>query len=224
MYLVTISSPVSRRLRPPSWFDLRLVGGVVLVLVSLLVGIKVVGAADHTQRVWAAAHDLAPGTILQSADLKSVPARLPDGAGSYFSASTPVIGQTVNRQTRAGELLPRSAVGDTPSGNVMVIPLGDDSAPKIAQGQRIDVWVSTTRCPTALVLSAVTVQGVQPTHSGSFAAGGGVDIAVQVNGDQAQRVIAALALSAGVLRAVLVNQPSTQPVLPDLGSCAAPIS
>ena len=54
--------PTPRRVRPPRWLDLRLVLGVLLVLGSVLLGARVVGAADATVPVWAAAGDLAAGT------------------------------------------------------------------------------------------------------------------------------------------------------------------
>ncbi len=52
------AAPVARRVRPPRWLDLRLVLGVLLVLGSVLLGARVVGAADATVPVWAAAGDL----------------------------------------------------------------------------------------------------------------------------------------------------------------------
>src|SRR3712207_7134950 len=51
------SGPSPRRVRPPRWLDLRLVLGVLLVLGSVLLGARVVGAADATVPVWAVAGD-----------------------------------------------------------------------------------------------------------------------------------------------------------------------
>ena len=59
-----LPGPTPRRVRPPRWLDLRLVLGVLLVLGSVLLGARVVGAADATVPVWAAAGDLAAGTEL----------------------------------------------------------------------------------------------------------------------------------------------------------------
>src|SRR3954452_22866223 len=49
------AGPTPRRVRPPRWLDLRLVLGVLLVLGSVLLGARVVTAADATVPVWAAA-------------------------------------------------------------------------------------------------------------------------------------------------------------------------
>ena len=54
--------PSPRRVRAPRWLDLRLVLGVLLVLGSVLLGARVVGAADATVPVWAVAGDLAAGS------------------------------------------------------------------------------------------------------------------------------------------------------------------
>jgi hypothetical protein len=221
MYHMVSTSPVSRRVRTPSWLDLRLVVGVVLVIGSVLVGAKVVGAADHTSRYWVAAHDLAPGVVLQPGDLRSTAVRLPTSAGDYYPVAASPLGQTVERQVGQGELLPRSAVGATAAATTVTIPLGVDDAPKIVAGQRITVWVSTALCPSAIVLADVAVQDLDSSHSGGLDVSGGEDVTVRVPPDQALRVVQALALANGVLRAGILDGPGSSDVtLPDLTMCA----
>src|SRR3954468_16062952 len=77
-----LPGPTPRRVRPPRWLDLRLVLGVLLVLGSVLLGARVVSAADATVPVWAATGDLAPGTELTADDLVPVDVRLDDAAGA----------------------------------------------------------------------------------------------------------------------------------------------
>src|ERR1700753_1240620 len=102
-------SPVPQRLRPPSWFDARLVLGVILVLASIAGGAFLVSSSGRTQRVWAMRHDVEAGVVLSGDDLVAVAVRVPSGAALYFAASTSVTGQSVTRRLAAGELLPRSA-------------------------------------------------------------------------------------------------------------------
>src|SRR3954469_23985996 len=64
----TLASPPARRVNRPRWFDLRLLTGVLLVLVSVIIGARVVAASDSSEPVWAAAHDLAAGTQLTATD------------------------------------------------------------------------------------------------------------------------------------------------------------
>ena len=45
----SVPGPVPRRVRPPRWLDLRLVLGVLLVLASVLLGARIVGAGADLQ-------------------------------------------------------------------------------------------------------------------------------------------------------------------------------
>jgi hypothetical protein len=223
MYHVVDNSPVSRRVRSPSWLDLRLVAGVGLILACVLIGVRVVASADHTAHYWSADHDLSAGVILQASDLHSVAARLPTGSSGYFAASADLVGQAVSRPIRAGELVPKSAIAAAGPATTVTIPLGADDAPRISAGQRVTVWVSTALCPTAVVLADVAVQSVQSSRSGALAAGGGEDIVVRVSPTLAQRVIEALAIDGGQLRAgVLDGAPTATGELTELSECVAP--
>jgi hypothetical protein len=218
---MTAVSPVPRRLRTPSWFDLRLVVGVVLVLGSVLAGVLLVSSSDQTQRMWAVTHDVGAGVVLTSDDVRAVAIRLPAGHAAYFDTGTDVAGQTLTRQVGAGELLPRSAVGQTTASTTVTIPLSADVAPKIKAGQRITVWVSTKACPSATVLADSAVQEVQDAQGAGFGSSGGEDVVLRLSGEDAQRVIEALALKNGTIRAgVLTGPASTGTSLPVLSSCA----
>jgi SAF domain-containing protein len=135
------SGPQPRRVRPPRWLDLRLVLGVLLVLGSVLVGARVVTAADATVPVWAAAGDLAPGTVLAEDDLVAVSVRLDDVGRSYLASSTRPAGRVLARAVRTGELLPRSAL-DEPTGLVqLALPVQAGFVPpSLARGQLVDVY------------------------------------------------------------------------------------
>jgi hypothetical protein len=208
--------------RTPSWFDLRLVAGAVLVVGSVLAGIAVVASAHRTQRVWAVAHDLGPGIVLEARDLVVVSVRLPAGRSAYFAADAPVAGLVVTRQLDAGELLPKAAVGDAQPSTTVTIPLSADDAPVIRAGQRITVWVSTRACASATVLADTAVQEVREAQGAGFGASGGEDVIVRLSPADAERVIQALALSGGVLRAGVITGPRASPTaLPELTPCGA---
>jgi hypothetical protein len=222
MYPVVANSPASRRVRSPSWLDLRLVAGVVLVLASVLIGARVVSAADHTTRYWAASHDLSAGVVVTADDLRSVGVRLPSGATNYVLTTVAVIGSALNRSVGAGELIPKAALGTVPAATTVTIPLGGDNAPKIDAGQRITVWVSTKLCRSATVIADVTVQSVQAARAGALDASGGEDVVVRVSPQLADRVIEALSLDGGVLRAGIVDGASSGDSDPtDLNTCVA---
>jgi hypothetical protein len=144
--------------RPPRWLDLRLVLGVLLVLGSVLVGARVVTAADATVPVWAATGDLAPGTVLAQDDLVAVSVRLDDVARAYLATSTHPEGRVLARAVRGGELLPRSVL-DAPTGLVqLALPVQSGFVPpSLARGQLVDVYA------------------VADPAAGAPAAGGGVE-------------------------------------------------
>jgi hypothetical protein len=117
--------------------------------------------------------------------------------------------------------VPESALGSPDPATTLTIPLGGDSAPKISAGERITIWVSTKLCPSAMVLTDVAVQSVASARTGALTASGGQDVVVRVDPGLAQRVVEALALDGGVLRAGIVEGASrASNPLPDLSGCA----
>jgi hypothetical protein len=127
--------------RPPRWLDLRLVLGLVLVLGSVLLGARVVSAADATVPVWAAAGDLAAGTVLTAEDLVAVDVRLDDVAGSYLATSTRPEGRTLGRAVGDGELLPRAALAEPDRLVQLALPVQAGYVPpSLRRGQLVDVY------------------------------------------------------------------------------------
>lgn len=130
-----------RRIRPPRWLDLRLVLGVLLVLGSVLLGARVVTAADATVPVWSAAADLAAGTVLSGADIVAVDVRLDDVAGAYLSTSVRPEGRTLARAVGHGELLPRTALEEPADLVQVALPVQAGFVPPaLDRGQVVDVY------------------------------------------------------------------------------------
>jgi hypothetical protein len=156
--------PTPRRVRPPRWLDLRLVLGVLLVLGSVLIGARVVSAADATVPVWAASGDLAAGTVLSGEDLVAVRVRLDDAAGSYLSTSTRPQGRTLARSVRRGELVPRSALDRPPALVQLALPVQAGYVPPgLDRGRLIDVYALPGTAPGAS--ATVRAPGVAPAAS-----------------------------------------------------------
>jgi hypothetical protein len=127
--------------RPPRWLDLRLVLGVLLVLCSVLLGARVVSAADATVPVWAVTGDLAAGTRLDASDLRAVDVRLGDAARAYLSTSTRPEGRTLARAVRSGELLPRRALDAAGELVQLALPVQSGYVPPgLERGQVVDVY------------------------------------------------------------------------------------
>lgn len=191
-------SPPARRLPTPSWFDLRLALGVLLVLVSVVLGARVVSAADHSVQVWGVTGDFAAGTTLASGDVRPVKVRLYADADRYLRAAQPPVGRTLNRAVSSGELLPAGALGTAPSGQMVSLPVAALHAPdSLAHGQRVDVFATTARSAggngqTVRVLSGVTVQSVRRPSGGIRSTGDQLAVLVRVAPAETAAVIAAV--------------------------------
>lgn len=143
----TPGSPRASRLATPGWLDGRLVLGVLLVLVSVVVGARVLSAADRSTLVYAANKDLAAGSEVTGADVDVVRVRLFDNAEEYLRAGQELPpGYVVGRAVGAGELLPRDALriaGAEVDFRLVTVPVEvGHLPPDLRKGVQVDVWVT----------------------------------------------------------------------------------
>lgn len=191
-------SPPARRTKTPSWLDLRLALGVLLVLVSVVLGARVVSAADNSVQVWGVTATLAAGTTLTDQDVRPVKVRLYADADRYLRAAQRPVGRTLNRAVNSGELLPSAALGSPPSGQMVSLPVSALHAPdSLAHGQQVDVFATTSRTAggtgqTVRVLSGVTVQSVRRPSGGISGSGEQLAVLVRVAAHDAAAVITAV--------------------------------
>lgn len=206
------ASPSARRLGAPRWLDTRLVVGVLLVLVSVLVGARVLSGADRSQLVWATSRALAPGSVLAAGDLVPVRVRLFDSTALYLDADRPPpVGYVAARGLGAGELLPDDALR-RPGGEVdvrlvtVLVELGH-LPPDLASGQQVDVYVTPEREPAARPApgGALALEGAQvvlsglavatgPPSAGLSTGGTAVPVVLQVRPADVARLLSAASL------------------------------
>lgn len=139
--MIDVASPPARRTRRATWVDPRLLGGVLLILVSIVVGARVVSAADRTARVYASARGLPAGHVLRHDDVRVVRVRLSGDAAQYVSATFQVEGTVLAHAVHEGELLARSVLLDrrgTPTRHVSVAVARSHVA-DLAQNDLVDV-------------------------------------------------------------------------------------
>lgn len=214
------ASPTPCRTRTPSWLDLRLVAGVVLVLASVAIGAGAFASADHRQPRWALTHDLAAGTVLTSADVRPVRVQLGSADSRYLPVSEAVVGQTLHDSLLAGELLPRAELTTPAQGVAITVALRPQNGPAIAQGDRITLWLSTKTCQGVVLLSGVTVQSADKAGDAGFGSDEGSVLELRVPAADAKRVVSALDLDGAVLRAgVLAGGQQPDSAATDLSSC-----
>jgi len=184
--------------------DLRLVLGVLLVLGSVLLGARVVGAADATVPVWAATGDLAAGTELTAADLRPVDVRLGDAAASYLATGTRPEGRTLSRAVQAGELLPRSALDEVGELVQLALPVQSGFVPPgLERGQLVDVYAVADPAAGAtgvadgsvrLVVREAPVQAISGRSEGVLSTPTtAIQVVIAVAADDASDVLASIA-------------------------------
>ncbi len=205
-----IASPVARRLATPSWLDTRLVLGVLLVLVSVVVGARVLSSADASEGVWVVTRDLSAGSALAEGDVERRQVRLFDSGPRYLLAvGAKPVGYVLRRPVGAHELLPRDSLvrpDATGSGRREVaVPVAAGHLPDdLRPGQQVDVYVTpgkATAVPdvtaggtpapgTHLVLAHVTVTA--RARAAGLGATGGAGVVLAVAAPDAATLVTAL--------------------------------
>ena len=158
------ASPRASRLPVPGWLDGRLVLGVLLVLVSVVVGARVLSTADRSSLVWAAATDLTAGSQLSSDDLQPVRVRLFETGARYLAADgEPPVGYVLDQAVGAGELLPQDALsrpGADVDFRLVTVPVeAGHYPPALREDARVDLWVTPERDPSLTQDGAVPRSG-----------------------------------------------------------------
>jgi len=147
--------------------------GLVLVAASVLVGARLLAAADDTVSVWATRAEVRAGQPVTASDLVSRRVRFTDAASAarYLDAGTPLPdGLTARRDVGAGELLPGSAVASDSVTTLQRVPVTVDTAAvpaTIRVGSVVNVWVTADTgqsgrptTPATLVFEHVPVVAV----------------------------------------------------------------
>lgn len=206
-----LTAVAAGRLARPSWRDPRLVAGVLLVLASVVLGVRVVAAADDTSPFYAAARPLTPGDAVGADDVQVIHVRLPD-PGRYLPATQDLPADLVAvRSVGAGELLARSGVGDRTSLELkpVGVPVEGVLPAGLVKGALVDLWVSRPDPVRAGVftepeqlVAAATVAEVAES-AGALGSGGTATVQVLVTDTALRSTLGALANGADVALVVL---------------------
>jgi Flp pilus assembly protein CpaB len=169
---------------------------------GVLLTLSVVRATDRTRAVFVAAHDLAPGAVLDPGALRltRVHADRAVNASLFGSEQRAVLrGRVATGAIAAGALLTRDNVRDASDGatpRVMSFPLPKARAVdgKLARGDRIDILaVDHADGRAQYVMHDVLVVDVDGRASGALSgAGDDVTVTVDVDAGTAARLAAAV--------------------------------
>jgi hypothetical protein len=173
--VLDVASPPARRTRQATWSDPRLLAGILLILVSLVVGARVVSAADKTQPMHALKRDLPAGHVLTADDVQPLRVRVPASAAEYLPTTKKVEGQVLVREVRKGELLAATALAPkppAPTRELSVAVKQDHAAAGLIAGSRVDVIASTIKQGDKPVRTWAVAKGVEviaePKSTGGF--------------------------------------------------------
>jgi hypothetical protein len=197
-----LATPVAARLGRARWLDPRLVGGVLLVLLSVVVGSKALADADERVQVWSVTRDLGADTRLSTDDLAARSVRLDTSAARYVSADQDLAGLVLTRPVGDGELLPVGAVARVGTGDQrrVVVQVDRIGAGGLDKGRVVDVYSVREATegedppPPDLVLSGVTVaEDVKAGGSAFGGSGSKAGIVLLVDGNDVANLIDAMA-------------------------------
>lgn len=143
-----MESAHATRLRRARWRSPQLVLGVLLVLISTVAGVRIVAGADDTVPVWVAVRDLNAGMPLTD-DLVEIRHVVIDGGPGVYHSGEVDESHVVQRDVRAGELIPRTAVAAADDGpgtqavRLLTVALPSAEVPAaLGVGDAVDVWLA----------------------------------------------------------------------------------
>lgn len=186
------------RLRRPRWKDPRLLVGIVLVLVSVLLGSLLVSRLAETTPVLVARDDVVIGDPLEAADFAVVEVRLGDQTDVYADAPSDIPdGAVASRSLSSGEMLPLAAIGqsaDIPLRPV-VIAVDEAVAESVSPGGQVELWhTPTTRQDQTTSAERLVEDGrVRRVDTGSSLGMRSMTVEVLVPADDVAAVLEALA-------------------------------
>lgn len=210
-----LQSPAAARLRPPRWFSVRMIVGVLIVLVSVVAGVRVISAADQTVPVLVATADLVPGQPLTSELVEVQNVRLEHGVDTYLTGEVGS-GYVVVRPVGRGELLPGAAISpaaEVPEVRYVTLPLDAAELPHgISPGDVVDVWTTPLDDGPAatLLLPAVSVTAASAGGGGFADASRQAQVTLAITGDDLHDVTAQLVAAARAGRVYLAALPGVQ--------------
>lgn len=170
------------------------------MVVGAVAGVFVtVQSVTHTERMYVAATDIAPGATLRPEHLREVDVNLADGHAHYLSSEqySEVSGELVATQAiRSGELIPRAALGSADASRAaVVVPIAGKISETISTGTAVEVWAAapaerpgTFAAPTVLVGEA---QVVRIVSADEFVVNRGVDVELLIPDEDLAAVLAA---------------------------------
>ena len=157
-------SPPAARTQRSWWRDGRVIGGVLIVVLSAVVGARLMASGDDTVAVWQVTRDVAAGAVLGPDDVIAV--NVPASSASAYASAMGLPVDRIARDLRSGELVPVGGDATVPDLRWVTVPVEPLHAPAdLLPGERVDVWATASDdlaapTPPRLVLASALVASV----------------------------------------------------------------
>ncbi|WP_227488320.1 SAF domain-containing protein [Brachybacterium subflavum] len=190
-------APSLMRLRRPRWKDPRLIVGILLVVLSVLLGALLASRASATTTVLVARDEVVVGDEIGPDAFTTAEVRLGDQSARYASSPGDIPeGSTALRSVHSGELLPVSAIGQGGGGDLrpVVIPVDSAVADSVSPGRPVELWrtAADERDSDALAEKLVDGATVRRVFEGSTLGMRSMSVEVLVPADDLPEVLEAL--------------------------------
>lgn len=192
----------AQRIRARGWRDPRLAFGLVLVLVTTIIGAQLFRTHDRSVGYWALAGPVKAGESVVVDDLVEVQVQLSGATRERYLRSDEIAAGDLNsriwvRDLRAGGLIPPDALADPEAKHDSQLPLAveDGALPAdLQRGDVVDVWVGPDEGDAPgdsaeAVLRGATVLSAGQSHELGAATR---TVLVEVDPDLAPSVITAI--------------------------------
>lgn len=166
----TPASPPAARSGRAWWRDGRVIGGILIVVISVIVGARMMASGDDTVAVWQVNRDISAGAVLGPDDVSAV--SVPASTAGAYAAADGLPADRLARDLRAGELVPVAVDAIAPDVRWVTVPVEPLHAPPdLMAGERVDVWATNSDdlagvVPPRLVLPGALVSSVSSDAMG----------------------------------------------------------
>lgn len=202
------TSPPAKRTQRAWWRDTRVVAGIVLIVVSMLIGARLLAGGDDTVMAWQATRDLAPGATVTPDDVVAVP--IPAALSGAYADGSGLPTAPLSRALLAGEILPVPVDAEAIDARWVTVPVEPLHAPvDLAPGERVDVWATDGADLGAVPVPELVLEGVLVSEVAidGVGLGGEYGVVLEIAPADASSLIAA-ARSGGI---DLVRVPTVTP-------------
>lgn len=198
---VATASPPADRLTRPRWRDGRFVIGVVLVLVSVLLGARLLSGQRQSTSVLVAARALSQGHVIEAGDVHAATLRLSGVAGRYWAGADAdaLVGHRLTSSVGQGDLLPRSAVSGPQAvqpHRVLSVPVEPGRLPELSPGDRVDLFATYKATAQTAGRTVAVLTGAEYVGAGDAGSSAQVAIRLRVPVDAAHTVVRASQVAA----------------------------